>query len=36
MIIILKVFEDLLAHDLSGLYRKDEHFVPRINNITHH
>ena len=32
----LKRFEDSLAHDLSGLYRKDEHFVPRINNITHH
>ena len=29
-------FENSLAHDLSGLYRKDEHFVPRINNITHH
>lgn len=29
-------FENSLAHDLSGLYRKDERFVPRINNITHH
>jgi len=27
-------FENSLAHDLSGLYRKDEHFVPRINNKT--
>ena len=31
----LKVFEDLLAHDLSGLYRKEKDFVPKINNITH-
>jgi hypothetical protein len=30
----LTVFENSLAHDLSGLYRKDEHFVPRINNKT--
>jgi len=30
----LTIFENSLAHDLSGLYRKDEHFVPRINNKT--
>ena len=27
-------FTETLAHDLLGLYNKDEHFVPRINNET--
>lgn len=27
-------FTETLAHDLLGLYKKDEHFVPRINNKT--
>ena len=27
-------FTESLSHDLLGLYNKDEHFVPRINNQT--
>jgi hypothetical protein len=30
----LNQFTDTLAHDLLGLYNKDEFFVPRINNET--
>tara|TARA_R110002073_G_scaffold144222_2_gene296272 strand:+ start:9305 stop:9670 length:366 start_codon:yes stop_codon:yes gene_type:complete len=30
----LNQFRETLAHDLLGLYNKDEHFVPRINNKT--
>ena len=30
----LNQFTETLAHDLLGLYNKDEHFVPRINNST--
>mgnify|MGYP003135388404 CR=1 FL=1 len=30
----LNQFKSTLAHDLLGLYNKDEHFVPRINNET--
>ena len=30
----LTQFKGTLAHDLLGLYNKDEHFVPRINNNT--
>mgnify|MGYP003149591044 CR=1 FL=1 len=30
----LNQFRETLAHDLLGLYNKDEHFVPRINNET--
>ena len=30
----LNQFKDTLAHDLLGLYNKDEFFVPRINNET--
>ena len=30
----LNQFRETLAHDLLGLYNKDEHFVPRISNST--
>ena len=30
----LNQFRETLSHDLLGLYNKDEHFVPRINNKT--
>ena len=30
----LNQFRETLAHDLLGLYNKDEYFVPRINNET--
>ena len=30
----LESFKQTLAHDLSGLFDKDKHFVPRINNQT--
>ena len=30
----LNQFTETLAHDLLGLYNKDEHFVPRISNST--
>jgi len=30
----LNQFRETLAHDLLGLYKKDEYFVPRISNST--
>lgn len=30
----LEEFKQTLSHDLHGLFDKDEHFVPRINNET--
>ena len=30
----LNQFRETLAHDLLGLYNKDEYFVPRISNST--